>query len=518
MLKRNRDLLSRVLFFGFIGFALLLFATTPVMSQQTTQAETVRWYLYLNDQLVAGTNVPAEQFKLDLEDDGRFEPVNIKILAGTGAQQVYVHDFYATVELIEGTGVTIRYPQEGNYPIKRLLPANTPDTVIYDQTLRILATAEELGYDLPDPIYTGFLKLTIFIRYRVGGPPPAATAQTLDSSALSFGEGYETQQQVDAEGYTVAQDDVQVNVQDWYIYEDGERRDTSSTERLRDQLSTPAGQATVGVTAVAGVAVVATGLQLGGVFPSFMSGVPSAASLGPGSLFGATGSLQNFAAGKLSSEARNRILSKLARAIKNKVRRMANCPKCAAKWSAPEVCPGCGLLTADLIREYRNALKSSSTKAIGILAEAKKNVVSKLASALGTGQGEAADVMTVLTEAGLLNFGVAAAGTGAATAAGLTIGVAVPQWLNLTGTYALNLYFMIGLAVVMVVVPLVWTKRQKKKQREKYAMETIEEVPEELPEDAEDVAEMEDELKKVPPKETKASSKKTSKKPPPEEK
>jgi hypothetical protein len=517
MLKRNRGLLSRILFFGFIGFALLLFSTTPAMSQQTTQAETVRWYLYLNDQLVAGTNVPAEQFKLDIEDDGRFEPLNIKILAGTGPQKVYIHDYYMIVELIEGTGLTIRYPQEGNYPIKRLFPANAPDTVINDQNLRILATAEELGYDLPDPIYTGFLKLTIFIRYRVGGPPPGAATQTLESSALTLGEEYKTQQQVDAEGYTVAQDDVQVNVQDWYVTEDSERRDTTSGERLQDQLSTPAGQATVGVTAVAGISLVALGLQAGGVFPSFMSGVPSAAALGPGSIFGTTGTLQSFATGKLSSEARNRILSKIARAIKNKVRRMANCPNCSAKWSAPEICPGCGLLTADLIQEYRNALKSSSTKALGILAEAKKNAVSKLTSALGTGQKEAADVMTILTEAGLLNFGVAAAGTGAATAAGLTIGIAVPQWLNITGTYALNLYFMIGLAAVMVIVPLVWTKRQKKKQREKYAMEEVEEVPGELPEDAEDIAKMEEEFKKVPPKETKASSKKTSKQPPAEE-
>jgi hypothetical protein len=514
MLKRNRSIISRYLFFGFLGLLLLLVATTPAMSQQTTQTETVRWYLYLNDQLVAGTNVPAEQFKLDIEDDGKFEPLNIKILAGTGAQQVYIHDFYATIEILQGSGQSFRYPQEDNYAIKRLLTANAPEQLIYDQTLRILATAEDLGYDLPDPIYTGFLKLTIFIRYRVGGPPPGAATQTLESSTLTLGGEHKIQQQVDAEGYTVAQDDVQVNVQDWYIDEDGEQRDTTSGERLRDQLSTPAGQATVGVTAVAGISLVALGLQAGGVFPSFMSGVPSAAALGPGSIFGTTGTLQSFAAGRLSSEARNRVLSKLGRAIKNKVRRMANCPNCAAKWSAPEVCPGCGLLTADLIHEYRNALKSSSTKALGILAEAKKNAVSKLASALGTGQREAADVMSVLSEAGLLNFGVAAAGTGAATAAGLTIGVAVPQWLNITGTYALNLYFMIGLAVVMVVVPLAWTKRQKKKQREKYAMTEIEEVVEDSPED---IAEMEEELKKVPPKETKASSKKPSKKPPSEE-
>ncbi len=507
MSKRNRGVISRYLFFGFLGLMLLLVATTPAASQDTT-VPPFRYYLYFNDELVAGTGVTAGEFRLDITDEGRLEPLNIRIVAGTGPQAVYVQDFYATVELVSGLGSIYRYPAEGNYIVDQTFPANTPDTVVYDQTLDVVAEAEAAGYSVPDPIYTGFLEITVYITYAVGGSPPSASAQA---------EQMSTMQAVEEE---VAEMAVDVNVQDWYTIdpETGEKTDTSATDKLSKQLSTPAGQATVGVTAVAGVAVVATGLQLGGVFPSFMSGVPSAASLGPGSLFGATGSLQNFAAGKLSSEARNRILSKLARAIKNKVRRMANCPKCAAKWSAPEVCPGCGLLTADLIREYRNALKSSSTKAIGILAEAKKNVVSKLASALGTGQGEAADVMTVLTEAGLLNFGVAAAGTGAATAAGLTIGVAVPQWLNLTGTYALNLYFMIGLAVVMVVVPLVWTKRQKKKQREKYAMETIEEVPEELPEDAEDVAEMEDELKKVPPKETKASSKKTSKKPPPEEK
>ena len=151
-----------------------------------------------------------------------------------------------------------------------------------------------------------------------------------------------------------------------------------------------------------------------------MSGIPSLASLGPGSLFGATNTLQNFATGKLTGEARNRVLSKMARAIKNRVRGITNCPSCAAKWSAPEKCPGCGLLVADLLHEHRDALKSSATRAVGVLSEGKKATVSDVATKLGTNPEEAANVMSILTEAGLLNFGVAAAGTGATTAAGIT--------------------------------------------------------------------------------------------------
>jgi hypothetical protein len=508
MLKRNRGAISRYLFFGFLGLLLLLVATTPVSSQDTTDP-TFRYNLYFNDELVAGTgDVAASTFRLDITDDNRLEPLNIKILAGTGPEPVYVEGFYATVELLTGMGSVYRYPQEGLHTedLSRTFPANSPDTLVFDRTFDVIAEAEAAGYDLPDPVYTGYLEITVYITYAVGGPPPSASAQA---------EQMSTMQAVEEE---VAEMDVDVNVQDWYTVdpETGEKTDTSSSQKLRKQLSTPAGQATVGVTAIGGVALVAAGLQAGGVFPSFMSGVPSLASLGPGSLFGTTNALQNFAAGKLTGEARNRILSKMARAIKNRIRGITNCPSCAAKWSAPEKCPGCGLLVADLLHEHRDALKSSATRAVGVLSEGKKATVSEVATKLGTNPEEAANIMSILTEAGLLNFGVAAAGAGATTAAGLTLGVAIPQWLNLTGIAPLNLYFMIGLAALGVVVPLAWSKYTKKRIRDRYRMSEIEEVPEELPEDTEDIAEMEEEFKKVPPKEAKTSSKK-DKKPPSEE-
>lgn len=495
MLKRNRNVVSRFLFFGFLGLLLLLVATTPAASQDTTEPP-IRYQLYFNEELVAGTGVPSTTFRLDITDDGRLEPLHIQIYGGTGADPVYIHDFWGEVVLVQGMGEVYRYPQEGNYPVGETFPANQPDTLIYDQTIDVIAEAEAAGFDVPDPIYTGYIDLTIYIRYRIGGPPPTTSAQTQQMTTMQADDDFET-----------FEDSVDVNVQDHYVVDPdtGEKRETTSTEKLNDQLSTPAGQATVGVTAVGGVALLFAGLQVGGVFPSFMSGIPSLASLGPGSLFGTTNALQNFAAGKLTGEARNRILSKMARAIKNRVRGITNCPSCAAKWSAPEKCPGCGLLVADLLHEHRDALKSSATRAVGILSEGKKATVSEVATKLGTNPSEAANIMSVLTEAGLLNFGVAAAGTGATTAAGVALGVALPQWLNLTGIAPMNLYLMIGLAALGIVVPLAWTKYTKKRLREKYQMSEVEEVPEELPEDAEDIAEMEEELKKVPPKETKKS-------------
>ncbi len=205
----------------------------------------------------------------------------------------------------------------------------------------------------------------------------------------------------------------------------------------------------------------------------------------------------------------------MARAIKNRIRGITNCPNCAAKWSAPEKCPGCGLLVADLLHEHRDALKSSATRAVGILTEGKKATVSEVATKLGTNPEEAANIMSILTEAGLLNFGVAAAGTGATTAAGITLGIAIPQWLNLTGIAPLNLYFMIGLAALGVVVPLAWTKYTKRRIREKYRMSEVEEVPEELP--AEDIEEMAEEFEKTPAEEVEAAPEEVSEESPPEE-
>ncbi|MFX1519514.1 MAG: hypothetical protein ACFFCD_06305 [Promethearchaeota archaeon] len=486
MLKRNRGVVSRYLFFGFLGLVLLLFATAPVASQETTTPPSFRYYLYFNDQLVAGTGVAPTEFRLDITDEGNLEPLNIRIVAGTGPQRVYVQDFYATVELVQGMGSIYRYPAESNYKIDQTFPANAPDTVIFDQTIDVVAEAEAAGYNVPEPIYTGFLEITVYITYAVGGAPSSAGTQVLKMSAM---------QAVQEE---VAEMSVDVNVQDWYVIdpETGERRDTTAGERLRDQLSTPAGQATVGVTAVAGIGLLAAGLQAGGIFPSFMSGVPSAAALGPGSIFGTTNSFQNFILGRLTGEARGKILYKLRRAIMNKVRRTTSCPNCAAKWSAPEVCPGCGLLVADLINEYRNTLKGGATRAISILSEGKKATVSQVATKLGTDPTKAADIMSVLTEAGLLNFGTAAAGAGATTAAGVAAGIAIPQWLNLTGIAPLNLAVMAGVAAIGLVLPLAWSRYSKKKRREKYQMTEVEEVPEELP--SEDIEEMEEEFAKAP--------------------
>jgi hypothetical protein len=502
MLKRNRSVVSRYLFFGFLGLVLLLFATAPVASQETTTPP-FRYYLYFNDELVAGTGVAATEFRLDITDEGGLEPLNIRIVAGTGPDPVYVQDFYATVELVEGMGSIYRYPAAGNYIVDQTFTANAPDTVIYDQTLDVVAEAEAAGYELPEPIYTGFLEITVYITYAVGGVP--SSSGTLDMS---------TMQAIEEE---VAEMSVDVNVQNWYVTDPdtGEQRETTAGERLRDQLSTPAGQATVGVTAVAGIGLLAAGLQAGGIFPSFTSAIPAAGALGPGSIFGTTNTLQNFVLGRLTGEARGRILYKLRRAIMNRVRRMTECPNCAAKWSAPEICPGCGLLVADLINEYRNALKGGSTKAISILAEGKKASVAEVATKLGTDPTKAADIMSVLTEAGLLNFGVAAAGTGATTAAGVAAGVAIPQWLNLTGISPLNLFVMIGVAAIGVVLPLAWGRYSKKRRREKYQMTEAEEVPEELP--AEDIEEMEDAMKGAPAKEVEAAPEEVSEESPPEE-
>ena len=123
--------------------------------------------------------------------------------------------------------------------------------------------------------------------------------------------------------------------------------------------------------------------------------------------------------------------------------------------------------------------------------------------------------MSILTEAGLLNFGVAAAGTGATTAAGITAGVAIPQWLNLTGIAPLNLYFMIGLAALGVVVPLAWTKFTKRRIRDKYRMSEIEEVPEELP--AEDIKEMEEAMEAAPKEEVETAPEEVPEESPTEE-
>lgn len=506
MFKRNRGVISRYLFFGFLGLLLLLVATTPVVSQETTEPP-IRYQLYFNDQLVAGTDVPATEFALDITDDGKLEPLHIKILGGTGSQAVYVHDFWVTVQAVQGAGSITRYPQQGNYLIMQTFPANQPDTVLFEQTVDVIAEAEAAGYDLPDPIYTGFIELTIFIRYSIGGPPPGVSS--------SAGAMQMTTMQVDAEGFETFEDSVDVNVQDHYVIEDGVKSETTSSEKLQTQLSTPAGQATAGVTAVAGIALVFAGLQAVGIFPSFTSAIPAAASLGPGSIFGTTNSLQNFLFGRMSREARSRVLYKMRRAITSKVRRMSNCPSCAAKWSRPDLCPGCGLNTAELINEYRSVLKGGSTKAMSLLAEGKKASVGDVATKLGTDPAKAADIMSVLTEAGLLNFGVAAAGTGATTAAGVAAGVAIPQWLNLTGIAPMNLFVMIGVAAIGVVLPLAWTKYSKKKQKAKYAFTEAEEVPEEIP--AEDIEEMEKELEKASTEEVEASPEEVSEESPPEE-
>lgn len=506
MLKRNRSVISRYLFFGFLGLLLLLVATTPVVSQETTEPP-IRYSLYFNNELVAGTGVPATEFELDIADDGKLEPLNIRILGGTGSQAVYVHDFWATVQAVQGAGSLTRYPQEGNFAIMQTFPANQPDTVIFDRTVDVIAEAEAAGFDLPDPIYTGFIELTIFIRYSIGGPPPGVSSS---AEAMQL-----TTMQVDGDGFETFEDSVDVNVQDHYVIEDGEKKETSATEKLGTQLSTPAGQATAGVTAVAGIALVFAGLQAVGVFPSFTTAIPAAASLGPGSIFGTTNSLQNFILGRLSGEARARALYKIRRAITSRVRRMSNCPNCAAKWSAPELCPGCGLVTADLIHEYRNALKGGSTKAMSLLAEGKKASVGDVANQLGTDPAKAADIMSVLNEAGFLNFGVAAAGTGATTAAGVAAGVAIPQWLNLTGIAPMNLVVMIGVAAIGVVLPLAWTKFSKKRQREKYQMTEAEEVPDELP--AEDIEEMEKEFEETSAEEVETTPEEESEESPEEE-
>ncbi len=176
MLKRNRGLISRYLFFGFLGLLLLLVATTPVVSQETTEPP-FRYFLYFNNELVAGTGVTAGEFRLDITDDDKLEPLNIRIVAGTGPEAIYIQDFYAEVELVQGLGSIYRYPAQGNYIVEQTFPANSPDTVIFDQTLDVVAEAEAAGFNVPDPIYTGFLEITVYITYAVGGPPPSASAQ-----------------------------------------------------------------------------------------------------------------------------------------------------------------------------------------------------------------------------------------------------------------------------------------------------------------------------------------------------
>ncbi len=223
-------------------------------------------------------------------------------------------------------------------------------------------------------------------------------------------------------------------------------------------LGTPLGAATAATTggAVAAVlmllkSLVSPGLPVGVTIP----GSTSVSSLPR---------LHDFAANRLESTARGRLMGSVVKAAKRRVIKN-KCPVCGTRLKHGH-CVTCKKSIKKVRSEYVDRVKTLVLQSTDLLASGQIATLDDLSAKLGISGTLSTDVIATLKGAKLVKVrGIAGKLMGKAVMAGISSGLSAILWITVGGLVVLSTSVLVAIIVASIVVPVVVTKSLQMKTK-----------------------------------------------------